>query len=157
MIPDNLNEIFEVRRSIGFPVTADFVYVEKLPDNPHENTAYTTGDGDYKYFDGVEWPSYALKLSDGYIIGLIEGMGRIKASLKLIDNLIAQIDPTDYITSGNAGGQSVSFPSLGEVLAYYETLRKRLLDQEAAELGLNSGRMLHTVKRPVGGVLEENE
>jgi len=155
MTPDELKEIFEVRRRIGDPVTADFVYTEELPETAPEKTAYTTGNGEYKYFDGVEWRLYVLKFSDGYIKGLIEGLGHIKAAIRLIDNLIARIDPADYITSGNAGGQSVSFPSLGEVLDYYNALRKSLIEEEQAEAGLNSGRMLDTVRRPVGGVLEE--
>jgi hypothetical protein len=157
MIPDLLKEIFEVRRSIGDPVTADFVFTEELPETALENTAHTTGSGEYKFFDGVEWRPYALKFSDGYIQGLIEGLGRVKAAIKLIDNLIARIDPADYITSGNAGGQSVSFPSLGEVMAYYNALRDRLIEEEKAAAGMNSGLMVQTKKRPVGGVLEENE
>jgi len=154
---DCLKEIFEVRRSIGDPITADFVFTDELPENASTNTAYTTGNGEYKYFNEVEWRQYKLKFSDGYIMGLIEGLGRIKASIKLVDNLIAKIDPTDYLTSGNAGGQSVSFPSLSEVLAYYNALRYRLIEEERAASGMNSGLMLHTKGRFVGGVLEEED
>jgi hypothetical protein len=154
--PDLFNEIIEVRRSIGDPITADFVFfIEELPETALNNTAYTTGDGEYKFFDGVEWRPYNLKFSDGYIQGLVEGLGRLKAAIKLIDILIARIDPTDYITSGNAGGQSVSFPSLGEIMDYYKALRNQLIEEEKAAAGVNSGLMVHTVKRPVGGVLED--
>ena len=150
----NLSLIFEVRRSIGDPVTSDFVLVDKLPETALQNTAYTTGNGEYKYFDGAEWRVYTLKFSDDYIHLLAEKNGRIGASLKLINNLIAQIDPTNYLTSGNAGGQSVSFLSLQEVLNYYSFLRDQLLEEQAAEAGTNSGLMLKTKRRPVGGVLE---
>jgi hypothetical protein len=153
--PDSLKEILELRRRIGDPITADFVCTDVLPATALENISYTTGDGEYKFFDGVEWRAYTLKFSDGYIQGLVEGMGRLKAAIKLIDNLIARIDPMDYITSGNAGGQSVSFPSLGEVMAYYNALRDRLIEEEKAAAGVNSGLMVHTVRRPVGGVLED--
>jgi hypothetical protein len=156
-IPAWLNEVFEVRRSIGDPVTADFIFVNELPQEAPQNNAYTTGDGEYKFFDGVEWRLYTLKFSDGYIQGLVEGFGRIRASIKLIDNLMARIDPADYLTSGNAGGQSVSFPSLGEIMAYYGALRVRLLEEEAAAAGMNSGLMVRTKRRPVGGVLETDD
>jgi len=156
MIPD-LHEIIEVRRRIGDPITADFCVVDELPTEARQNSAFTTGNGEYKFFDGVEWREYSLKFSDGYIKGLVEGFGKIRASIRLIDNLMARIDPTDYLTSGNAGGQSVSFPSLSEVVDYYKSLRERLIEEEAAEAGMNSGLMLKTLTRPVGGVLEVND
>ena len=157
--PALLQEVFKVRRSIGDPVSADFVYVETLPVTVTEKdtSAFTTGDGKYWFDDGMEMQQYKLKFSDSYIFGLLKGMSRIKASIRLIDNLIASIDPTDYITSGNAGGQSVSFLSLQDILAFYNALRDRLLEEEAEEEGMNSGLMLHTKRRPVGGVLEDYE
>jgi hypothetical protein len=154
---DELQEIIQVRRSIGDPVTSDFILVDELPAQAQQNIAYTIGDGLYRYFDGVEWRFYTLKFSDNYIGQLIKQRGRHRAAVRLIDNLIARIDPADYITSGNAGGQSTSFPSLGEVIAYYNALRDRLLEEEAEEAGTNSGLMLETVKRPVGGVTEYDE
>jgi hypothetical protein len=155
--PAWLKEIFETRRGIGDPVTADFVFIDKLPKTAPPNTAHTAGNGVYKFYNGVEWREYGLKFSDGYVRGLLEGLGRVKAAVKLVDNLIARIDPADYLTSGNAGGQSVSFPSLRDVLDYYNALRDRLLEEEAAAAGMNSGRMLQTKRRPVGGVLEGDD
>ena len=148
--------IFAIRRSIGDPVTSDLIFVDELPETAQENIAYSTGNGEYKYFDRVQWRNYTLKFSDTYILSLSK-RGRISASLQLINNLIARIDPTDYITSGNAGGQSMSFLSLSEVLLYYETLRNTLLEEQAAESGTNSGLMLSTKRRAVGGVLESYE
>jgi hypothetical protein len=154
---ETLDEIIHIRRSIGDPVTSDFILVDELPAQARQNTAYTAGDGLYSYFDGVEWRFYTLKFSDNYIGQLIKQRGWHRAAVKLIDNLIARIDPADYITSGNAGGQSTSFSSLGEVIAYYNALRDRLLEEEAEEAATNSGLMLTTVKRPVGGVTEYDE
>jgi hypothetical protein len=150
-----LQKIFEVRRSIGDPSTSDFIYVKKLPETALQNTAYTTGNGEYFFYDVIEWRKFDTKVSDACIGILINQHGRLRASIRLIDVLIAQIDPTRYITSGNAGGQSISRLSLQEVLNYYETLRNQLLEEEAAEAGMNSGLMLKTKKRPVGGVLED--
>jgi len=155
--PAWLDEVIQVRRSIGDPVTGDFVYVDELPETAPQNTAYTKGDGEYWFYDGVEWRKYSLKCGDAYIRLLVGKHGRIGAAIKLIDTMIAQIDPTDYITSGNAGGQSMSFPSLQEVMNYYTALRDILLDEQAEEAGMNSGLMLQTKKRSVGGVIEGYE
>jgi len=151
-----LEDVFDVRRSIGDPVTSDFVLVDTLPDCALQNTAHTTGNGEYWYFDELEWRRYTIKFSDAYVQLLIDKLGKLRAAIKLINNLIAQIDPTSYLSSGNAGGQSMSFPSLQDVLDYYNTLKDILLEEEAAENGINSGLMLRTKRRPVGGVLEED-
>ena len=149
-----LDEIINVRRSIGDPVTSDFIVVDKLPDNPLKDTAYTLEDGMYQYHNGIDWQPYKLKFSDNYIEQLLSEHSRIRAAIKLIDNLIARIDPAYYLSAGNTGGQSMSFPSLAEVMAYYEGLRDKLLMEEAAEAGMDSGLMLNTKKKPVGGVTE---
>jgi hypothetical protein len=154
--PDWLQDVIRVRRSIGDPVTADFIFVDTLPAAMQPNTAVTTGDGQYWFYRSGQWKPYALKFSDNYVRQLAEERGRLRAAVRLIDNLIARIDPTDYITSGNAGGQSVSFLTLAEVLDFYNRLRDRLLEEEAENAGMNSGLMLKTKRRPVGGVLEEN-
>jgi len=155
--PAWLDEVFQIRRSIGDPVTGDFVYAEELPETAPQNIAHRTGNGEYRFYDGAEWREYSLKFGDAYIRLLAGKYGQLGASIKLIDSLIAQIDPTDYITSGNAGGQSMSFPSLQEVMDYYKTLRGILFEEYAAEAGMNSGLMLETKRRPVGGVIEGYE
>jgi len=179
MTEEELLPIIDIRHSIGDPITTDFIFLKEpeetteikteeddeeviekpnlFPESPLQNVAYTTGNGEYKYWDGIEWRNYLLKFSDNYIKMLSSHMGRFNASIRLINNLIAQIDPTDYITSGNAGGQSVSFLSLSEILQYYQTLKETLLEEQAAEEGTNSGLMLKTKRRAVGGVIESDE
>jgi hypothetical protein len=154
--PEWLQEVIRVRRRIGDPATSDFVYVETLPDTAQPNIAFTAGDGQYWFYRGGHWKPYTLKFSDFYIRQLIEERGQLKAALRLIDNMIARIDPTDYLTAGNMGGQSVSFLTLAEVLDYYHRLRDLLLNEEAEDKGMNSGLMLKVRRRPVGGVLEDN-
>ena len=153
-MPELLDEIISVRRSIGDPIANDFHFVNELPAAALKGATYTTGDGVYQHHNGIEWKTYSLKFSDNYIRGLVETKGRLKASIRLIDQLIARIDPAEYITSANAGAQSTGFPSLSEVMAYYNGLRDRLLAEDAEENGMNSGLMLSTERRPVGGVLE---
>ena len=149
-----LDEIIHVRRSIGDPVTCGFIFAEELPEDPLPGTAYTAGDGAYRFHDGLEWKRYSLKFSDSHIGQLVKSKGKLKAAVRLVDSLMARLDPEDYINSGTAGAQAASFPSLAEAMAYYEKLRDRLLEQEAEEEGMNSGLMLEMERRPVGGVLE---
>lgn len=153
--PGWLQMIIRVRRSIGDPVTGDFICADALPETAQPNTAFTLGDGVYWFYSAGAWKRYTLKFGDMYIRKLAEERGRLRAAIRLIDDLIAHIDPADYITSGNAGGQSVSFLSLAEVMEYYNLLRARLKEEEAEAAGMNSGIMLKTKPRPVGGVLEE--
>jgi hypothetical protein len=155
--PDWLQDVIRVRRRIGDPVTSDFIFVNTLPAAAQPRTAVTTGDGNYWFYNRIEWKPYALKFSDVYIRELIKERGQRPAAIRLIDNLIARIDPTDYITSGNAGGQSVSFPTIAEVMDFYHRRRDLLLKEEAEDAGMNSGLMLKTIRRPVGGVLEGDE
>ena len=150
-----LNEVIDVRRNIGDPIASDFIVVDDLPLEPFKGIAYTTGDGIYSYFNGLKWQQFDIKFTDNYIERLISERGKLRASIRLIDNLIALINPDDYIAAGNTGGQSMSFSSLAEVVNYYEGLRRYLLDEEAALAGADSGRMLKTVRKPVGGVLED--
>lgn len=154
--PEWLREVIRVRRRIGDPVTSDFVYIETLPSAAQPNIAFTTGDGQYWFYRGGQWKPYTLKFSDSYIRQLVQDRGQLKAAIRLIDNLIARIDPTDYLTAGNMGGQSVSFPTLTELMDFYHRLRDLLLQEDAEDKGMNSGLMLKTKRRPVGGVLEEN-
>jgi hypothetical protein len=154
--PPWLRQAVLVRRSIGDPVTRDFIYAAELPDEGPVQTAFTNGNGIYWYYDG-KWKQYNIKFSDAYIRELVDERGRRRAAIALIDNLIARIDPADYITSGNAGGQSVSFPSLGDMLAFYNGLRDALVKEEAAANRTDSGLMLRTKRRPVGGVLEYDD
>jgi hypothetical protein len=155
--PDWLKDVIMIRRSIGDPIVNDFILTVELPDSGVKGTAYvlydTAYNGQYNYWDGTQWKQFDLKFSDAYIQMLLEKDTRLNTSIILINNLIARIDPTDYITSGNAGGQSVSFPSLADMLAFYEALKKALLDEAAAEAGLNSSVFLKSKPVGVGGVM----
>lgn len=153
--PDWLQDVIRVRRNSGDPLAYDFIFVDSLPASMSLNIALTQGDGAYYYYDGTQWKRYDLKFSDAYIRELVERRGILKASVKLIDNLLARIDPADYITSGNAGGQSVSFLTLAEIIQYYQALRDKLLEEDAAASGMNSGLFIKAKRRGVGGVTEE--
>lgn len=154
-IPDWQLEIIRVRRSIGDPAAADFLLLPALPDTGAPNTAYTLYgdyyDGKYFYYAQGAWKQYALKFADAYIRRRVEESGRLNAAAGLITDLIARLDPADYITGGTAGGQSVSFPSIESALAFYNGLK------DARERGIGTGGFFRSKHRPVGGVLEFDE
>jgi hypothetical protein len=153
--PDWLLNVILVRRATGDPVVNDFVLVTALPSAGIHGTAYilydTAYNGAYNYWDGANWKQFSLKFADAYIQVLLEKSDRLNVSLTLIDNLIARIDPADYITSGNAGGQSVSFPGLADILAYYSGLKAALVDEARALTGKTGGGHFKMRPRLVGG------
>jgi hypothetical protein len=65
---------------------------------------------------------------------------------------LARVHPDDYITAGNAGGQSVSFPALESLIAFYRALKKDLLEEEARQTGADTGRLFQVERPAVGGV-----
>jgi hypothetical protein len=160
-VPDWQQEIIRVRRSIGDPVAADFLLAEALPDTGAPNTAYALYgdyyDGKYFYYTPGGWKQYALKFADAYVRRRVAESGRLNAAIGLITDLIARLDPKDYITGGSAGGQSVSFPSIESVTAFYKELQSALLAQDARERGIGTGGFFRARHRPVGGVLEFDE
>ena len=160
-IPVWQRDIIRVRRSIADPIAADFLLTLSLPAAGAPTTAYALyGDsynGKYYYYSAGGWKEYALKFSDDYIRQRVAESGRLNAAIGLITDLIARLDPTDYITGGNAGGQSVSFPSLESVLAFYKGLKDALLAEDARQHRMNSGAYFRAKRRPVGGVLDYAE
>jgi hypothetical protein len=158
MMLAQLDNVLWVRRAIGDPITTDIVGYDVLPATGTPGVAYLlTGDGYdgvYHYYALGQWQAYNLRFSDVYIKRRVELVGRLQAAIGLINELIARIDPVNYITGGNAGGQSMTFQTLTEVLGYYNGLKAVLLEQEARETGLGNSGFFRVKRRPVGGVLE---
>jgi hypothetical protein len=152
-VPDWLVPILRVREMIYDPRAKDLVYVEQLPSYPPPGVAFTRGDGEYRVRPGGTWAVLDTKFTDAGIEDMIAVAGDpVRAACLLIDRIIARVQPDDYITSGNAGGQSVSFPSLADLLAFYRGLKADLLAEAAALAGTDTG-LLFSVERPaVGGV-----
>jgi hypothetical protein len=140
------------------PQAKDIMYVERLPSYAPDGVAFTLGDGAYQVKKNESWTALSTKFTDAGIRGMVNESGSVLgAACLLIDRLIARIQPDDYITSGNAGGQSVSFPSLADMLAFYRGLKEALREEAARISGLGSGGFFRTKKRPVGGVLEYDD
>ncbi|GHU09727.1 hypothetical protein FACS1894151_08080 [Spirochaetia bacterium] len=124
-IPDWLGKIIRVRRLIADPSIGDFFLVEgPLPDEGVANTAYVMYGSDY--YNGIYyvwrngvWIALLLVNPDTYIRGLIETMSVESAAKYLIQNAILHIDAVYRITSESDGGQSMSFASLSDLIAWF--------------------------------------
>jgi hypothetical protein len=155
-VPGWLVPVLRVREMIYDPQAKDTVYVEQLPSYPPPGVAFTLGDGAYRVRPGGAWTALDTKFTDAGIEDVIAmAAGEpVRAACLLIDRLIARIQPDDYITSGNAGGQSVSFPSLADMLAFYRGLKADLSAEAAALNGTDTGRFFRTGRPAGGGVWE---
>jgi hypothetical protein len=155
-VPGWLVPVLRVRELIYDPQAKDIVYVEQLPSYPPAGVAFTLGDGAYRVRPGSTWTALDTKFTDAGIEDVLAMAGNpVRAASLLIDRLIARIQPEDYITSGTAGGQSVGFPSLADMLAFYRGLKADLLAEAAALEGMDSGRLFSVERPAVGGVWEE--
>jgi hypothetical protein len=154
-VPDWLIPILRVREMIYDPQAKDIVYTERLPSDPPAGIAFTLGDGSYRARPGEEWIILDTKFTDAGIEDAVAMMGGpIRAACMLINRLISRIQPDDYITGGNAGGQSVSFPSLESMTAFYRALKEDLLAEARVLEGTDTGRFIAAERPAVGGVWE---
>lgn len=154
-VPACLVNVLRLRKMIHDPKVNDIFYVASLPDSAPPCISFTTGDGVYFTMVNGEWKKLPLKFTDSYIVEELKLTRSVwTAAIALIDRLIARIDPDDYIVSGNAGGQSISFPSLGDMIEFYRALRERFVESESEEMRMNSGLYLSVKRNGVGGVWE---
>jgi hypothetical protein len=155
MTVQDFTKIRDMRMQLRDPAGVnDIIIVDALPVNPDPNSAYYVNpDGNYKKYNSFTqgWDALALRLSDAYILEMIE-QHKNGAILYLIDFLIAGLKTG--AVSFNAGAESVSFPSLADLLNYYTQLRALKQEEIAAENGNNTGRMFRTRRPPIGGVVE---
>jgi hypothetical protein len=138
------------------PIAKDIIFAEALPYfNTPEGIAFTLGDGNYQVKQNGDWVNLPTKFTDAAIEDMAAlGGSPLGGACLLIDRLIARIQPDDYITSGTAGGQMVSFPSLESMLAFYRGLKADLRAEDEAASGFSTGRMFEFERPAVGGVVE---
>jgi hypothetical protein len=147
-----MNErILQIRRLIGDPVASSINYADPLPDNALDRAVYTTGDGAYQARRYGAWKPVKIQIDDVEIERMDTAANIYVSALTAVNALIARINPLDYITSGNAGAQSVGFPSLADVLAFFNA-KKAAIASMAAEAGDVQRAGWHPV--PVGGVFD---
>jgi hypothetical protein len=158
-VPAWLIPILQARGMIYDPASKDIMYVEAMPNMPPAGVAFTTGNGNYMIKEGGEWITLPTKFTDAGIedVFTLAGGSPVEAACLLIDRLIARIQPDDYLTSGNAGGQSMSFPSLADMLAFYRGIKKDLQDEAARINNTDAGRFFQFRRPAVGGVWENGD
>jgi hypothetical protein len=147
-----MNErILQIRSLIGDPVATSINYADPLPPSALEGAVYTIGDGVYQIYRAGAWKPVKVRMDDSEIEGLDSGGSVYAAALDAINILLLKINPLDYITSGNAGGQSVGFPSIADVLAFFNA-KKAAIAAIAAKAG-DVQRAGHCPV-PVGGLFD---
>jgi hypothetical protein len=146
--PEWLAEVLRVRFVIGDPAGSPLIFAAALPAAPIEGMVCTAGNGVYRRWRDGAWETCPITLDDQAINGFRGGTvwERAKQAIAL---LLIRINPLDYITSGNAGGQSVSFPSLESVAAFFKTRQEAIDAQIIASGGANR---VCVRPYPVGGV-----
>ncbi|GBR73159.1 hypothetical protein NO1_0589 [Candidatus Termititenax aidoneus] len=153
--PDWLVKVIQARWYLGDPPANQFIYSTAYPDEANEGNIYTNGDGNYYRKTADQWVLQPVQFGDGYIrVFTDSGIPSLNVAINNIDQLIARINPADYITSGNAGGQSVSFPSLKDVSDFFAAKKKALQDMAAQQQGLSGVTFLHARRPAVGGSYE---
>ena len=143
--------ILQIRRLIGDPAAPSVSYETPLPASAPERAVYTTGNGVYQVYRAGAWKPVKVQIDDSEIEGLDSGCSVYQAALNAVNVLIIRIDPANYITSGTAGGQSMSFSSLSEVTAFFNAKKAAI-----AALAARAGDVQSAGHRPVpvGGVFD---
>jgi hypothetical protein len=144
--------IRKVRMTLRDPAGVnDLIYADSLPEEPDTQAGYfTAGLGNYQKFNERKqtWERLQLKLSDAYITETLQEKGSKQGLIVLIDFLIMGLQAGAI--SFSAGAESVSKPSLRDLIDFYKGQKKILLEQAR----LNTGRTIRTHQPVIGGVRE---
>jgi hypothetical protein len=147
-----MNErILQIRQLIGDPIASSINYADPLPSDALNGAVYTTGNGVYQTWRYGAWKPAKIQIDDIEIERMDASANIYVSASMAVNALIARINPLDYITSGNAGAQSVGFPSLADVLTFFNA-KKTAIEKMAVQ----SGNVLQARRRdvPVGGVYD---
>jgi hypothetical protein len=151
-MPAYLPWVAMLRMLVGDPLASEIVFVETLPQAGYDSgEAWTTGGGIYFKWDCGAWQRQKLFLSDVFIRDKTRNQTEYSAGIFLLDTILARINPLDYVLSRNAGGQSLSFPTLSEIRDFFAA-RKAALQAQAETTG--KGVCFYKRPIPVGDVYE---
>ena len=129
----------------------DLIFADSFPEEPDAQAGYYIASlGNYQRFNDRKnaWERLATNLSDAYIAEVMQEMGPSRGPIALIDFIIMGLQTG--AVSFKAGAESVSMPSLNDLLAFYREKKKILMEQA----GLNTGRTMRTRRPVIGGVRE---
>ena len=145
-------EVRRVRMLLRDPAgVTDLICADSLPETPDVQAGYyITGLGVYQRFNARKsaWERLETRLGDAFVIETLREKGARWGPVALIDFIIMGLQAG--AASFRAGAESVSGPSLNDLLALYREQKKILLEQA----GLASGRALRTRRPAIGGVGE---
>ncbi|MDR2095725.1 MAG: hypothetical protein LBP76_09450 [Treponema sp.] len=123
--PDWLKNIISVRRFISDPSVNDFILTdEDLPEQGKANAAYVQYgflySGNYYGWKNETWAELPLSYSDDYIRETLEGKTVVQAARYLIQLSLLRVEDVYRVISESDGGQSMSFPTLGDLAAFFK-------------------------------------
>jgi hypothetical protein len=143
--------VLQIRSLIGDPIATSINYADPLPADALDGSVYTTGNGVYHVWRSGAWKPVKIQIDDAEIEKKDTSANIYISALAAINLFMARFNPLDYITSGNAGAQGFSFPTIESVYAGFN-LKKAAIEEMAAL----SGNVLQARRRdvPVGGVYD---
>jgi hypothetical protein len=130
-----------------------------LPAAPAQQTAYfivTTGH--YKSTalsagaTSADYVDAPLQLSDAQLSALIDQYGT-RAACKAFKRIASTLGPQLMLKSNSDGAEKEEYAALLDVWKYYDNLANGCEDTEDENTGLNSGRVLSSVKPCINGGL----
>lgn len=130
-----------------------------LPSAPAQQTAYfVVTTGHYKstvLLSGATSADYVdcpLQLSDSQISALIDQYGT-RAACKAFKKIASTLGPQLMLKSNSDGAEKEEYAALLDVWKYYNNLSEGCEDTEDGNTGLNSGRVISSVKPCINGGL----
>lgn len=136
---------------IGDPIALFIAYSQDPPSTQVEGAVYTSGNGVYYgYHANTGWTMVSTILADEFLAGLTE-VNEYAGAILALQKLLTMLNPVDYIQSFTAGGQSTSFASFADCLAWYDR-RKQYIAEIARKLGTRTRAFRRPA--PVGGVYD---
>lgn len=152
MTEQEFGQVRKIRMTLRDPSgVIDLAYSDSVPENPDSQTGYYIASlGNYQKYNERKnaWERLPLKLSDAHIAEALQEKGPRLTPIALIDFLIMGLQAGAI--SFSAGAESVTKPSLQDLIGFYKE-QKKILESQA---GLNTGRALRTPVPAIGGVRE---
>lgn len=148
---------FQVQRSLRMELrdpqgVNDILYAQTLPPTGEGGAAYYCGGRYYRWNGLLEaWEGMTVKVSDAYIRQMVITHGS-RGILFLLDYLTAGLHTG--AVSFTSGAESVHLPGVKDLLDFYQTLRRTREAELARRERANTGRIIRSRRRPVGGVVE---
>lgn len=150
------NQIKSVRLRIADPANViNIIQVatpDALPDTPAQQTAYQVqSTGYYMVHDGAAYVQAELRVSDEYIITLIDTYGTELAICRAYQMIIAQLGNQLTLVRNQSGAESAQYVALKEALDYYRQVKQDCDDQYDSDNSNSTGRFYRSRQPRIAG------